>query len=140
MAKSNHKYFQSKFDELKGSDYLEIFHKAHKIYAEIARTTKRSPYVRSVYFSKQKVFLKTQWDHIYQKNNPDRQRRLKYYAAAIDLIRNSTCEPTVSYADGNKLFKFYGKTKSKSEFIVQIKQDNKNGKYHMSQFPPRHQK
>lgn len=134
------KAYQSKFKKLSGTDYKEIHSKALAVYKKIKSRTKRKPYVRSVYFNKEKVFLDYFWQHLQQKNWRDRNRRLKYYPCAIDLIRNSRLEP-ISKQNPNKpteiLHRFAGLTKGKEVFYVQIKEDKKtNKKYFISVFPP----
>jgi hypothetical protein len=134
------KAYQSKFKKLPGTDYKEIYPVALKIYKQIKRRTKRKPYIRSVYFKKDKIFLDYFWQHLRQKNWRDRNRRLKYYSCAIDLIRNSRMEPTSEqnpHKQKEILHRFAGTTKDKDVFIVQIKQDKKTGEKHfMSVFPP----
>jgi hypothetical protein len=134
------KPYQSKFKKLSGTDYKEIHHQAFDIYKQIKSKSKRKPYVRSVYFNKEKVFLDYFWQHLWQKNWRDRNRRLKYYPCAIDLIKNSKLEP-ISKQNPNKptemLHRFAGLTKDKELFFVQIKEDKKTSQKHfMSVFPP----
>lgn len=134
------KAYQSKFKKLSGTDYGEIYSRALAIFKQIKSRTKRKPYIRSVYFNKEKIFLDYFWQHLQQKNWRDRDRRLKYYPCAIDLIRNSRLEPT-SKQNPNKpkeiLHRFAGLTKDKEVFYVQIKEDKKTDKkYFMSVFPP----
>jgi hypothetical protein len=134
------KAYQSKFKKLSGTDYKEIHHRALGIYKQIKSKSKRKPYIRSLYFNKEKVFLDYFWQHLWQKNWRDRDRRLKYYPGAIDLIKNSRLEP-ISKQNPNKpteiLHRFAGLTKDKELFFVQIKEDKKTDqKYFMSVFPP----
>lgn len=134
------KVYQSKFKKLTGTDYKEIHSRALSVYKQIKSKTKREPYVRSVYFNKEKVFLDYFWQHLQQKNWRDRNRRLKYYPCAIDLIRNSRLEPT-SKQNPNKpieiLHRFAGLSKDKEIFYIQIKENKKTDKkYFMSVFPP----
>jgi hypothetical protein len=100
------------------------------------------PYVRSAYFKHEKVFLKLFWNHLAQKRMADRARRIIYYRPAIDLIRNSRIAPEISDLDMSRevYYRFYGHTADGREFVVQIKQNKSGGKYHMSVFPPHHQK
>jgi hypothetical protein len=79
--------YQTNVSKLTGTDYKEVSHKARAIYKEICSRTKRKPYVRSVYFKKEKIFLDYFWQHLQEKKWQDRFRRLKYYACALDLIR-----------------------------------------------------
>lgn len=133
------KVYQTKQKKLTGSEYLEIYPKALKIYRELKRKTKRKPYIRAPYFNKEKIFLDYFWEHLHQKNSKDRVRRLKYYAAALDLIAHSKAEPK-SKENPNKrsevLHRFAGLTLDKDLFFVQIKEDKKTSqKYFISVFP-----
>ena len=134
------KAYQSKFEKLSGTDYKEIYHKAFSIFKQIKSKTKRKPYIRSAYFKKEKIFLDYFWQHLWQKNWRDRNRRLKYYPCAMDLIKNSRLEP-ISKQNPNKstemLHRFAGLTKNKEIFYVQIKEDKKTSQKHfLSVFPP----
>ena len=130
--------YQSKERRLTGSSYNELERKARKIYQQISARTKRSPYVRSLYFYKSKIFLQPFWTHLHQKSQHDRRRRLLYYAAAIDLIRHSKITPTTKQdMHGDLLHRFSGMTKDGEQFYVQIKEDiSSDRKYFMSVFPP----
>lgn len=135
------KIYQSTADILTGENYIDLERKARKIHNEIAHRTKRSPYVRSTYFKKQKIFIKPFWEHLNQKSQNDRRRRLKYYAAAIDLLRHSPYEPLTKLnpnGDGQIVHRFAGQTKDGNLFFVQIKEDRRtDAKYFMSVFAPR---
>ena len=102
--------------------------------------TKRQPYIRSRYFSKDKVFLAYFWQHLRQKNFKDRARRLRFFEAALDVLRNTTYIPTTkqSPTDGNEvLHRFAGTTKDNELFYVQVKENKKTGrKDFISVFPP----
>jgi hypothetical protein len=125
------KVYQTKIKRLPGTDYREVYPKAFSIYKEIRAKTKRRPYLRSAYFNKEKVFIDYFWQHLWQKIWPDRFRRLKYYACAIDLIQNSRAEP-VSKPNPNRpreiLHRFAGLTPEKDLFHVQISEDTKTGR------------
>jgi hypothetical protein len=122
-------YFQSKYSRISGNDYAEKERQARKIYDEIARRSKRQAYVRSAYFNKEKVFLKLFWNHLSQKRLGDRARRIVYYKCAIDLIRSSIVKPVVTNLESSKevYYRFYGKTKGREAFVVQIKQNKSGG-------------
>ena len=125
--------FISKYPLLPGSSYDEVVAHARKEYNAIRRLTKRQPYVRSKYFRGDKVFVTVFWDHLMQKHRGDRMRRLKFYRAAIDLLRNSTLRPTVSTATDPAhsdilLYRLYGRTRDGREFCVQVKQDMRSGR------------
>ena len=95
--------------------------------------------MRSVYFKKEKIFLELFWRHLYEKKNfRDQLRRMKYFACAIDLIRNSHFEP-ISKENPNRrseiLHRFAGATIDDDLFFVQIKEDKRTGqKWFMSVF------
>lgn len=135
------KIYQSSVETLTGERYIDLERKARKIHNEIAHRTKRSPYVRSAYFKKQKIFIKPFWEHLNQKSQYDRRRRLKYYAAAIDLLRHLTHEPLTKRnpnGDGQIVHRFAGQTKDGNLFFVQVKESKRtDGKYFMSVFAPR---
>lgn len=135
------KVYQSSAQTLSGENYIDLERKARKIYKEIASRTKRNPYVRSAYFKKSKIFIKPFWEHLNQKSQHDRRRRLRYYAVAIDLLRNSTREPLTKRnpnGDGQLVHRFAGQTKDGELFFVQVKEDKRtDGKYFMSVFTPR---
>jgi hypothetical protein len=133
------KVFQTKVNMLAGSSHKEVYIKARKIYKEIVKRTKRRPYIRSAYFKKEKIFLDYFWQHLHEKNWLDQFRRLQFYNAALDVIKNSTFDPIrVQNPNRSKgmFHRFYGRTKGKIEFIVQIDEDKRNHqKYFISTFP-----
>ncbi|HMR73240.1 MAG TPA: hypothetical protein PKD68_04505, partial [Candidatus Saccharibacteria bacterium] len=69
--------FRSKQPLLPGSSYDEVVAHARKVFNEVRRRTKRQPYVRSKYFKNDKIFLSVFWDHIMQKHQKERRKRLK---------------------------------------------------------------
>lgn len=123
-----------------GSDLHEVRQKAFGYYEQVSKKTKRRPYVRSAYFNRDKIFLETFWAHLFQKANwKDRVRRMKYFPAAVDLLRNTRFEPT-SKENPNKsgeiLHRFAGVTADDHLFYVQVKEDKrKDQKWLMSTFP-----
>lgn len=135
------KVYKSSAELLTGEGYIDLERKARKIHNQIAHHTKRSPYVRSAYFKKSKIFIKPFWEHLNQKSQHDRRRRLRYYAAAIDLLRHSTHEPLTKpnpNGDGQMVHRFAGHTKGGDLFFVQVKEDKRtDGKYFMSVFSPK---
>lgn len=133
------KVYQTKIKSLPGTDYGDVYPKAFSIYKQIRAKTKRRPYVRSAYFSKEKIFLDYFWEHLHQKNSRDRVRRLKYYPCAIDLIKHTKAEP-ISKENPNRkseiLHRFGGITLDKDLFFVQINESKKtNQKFFLSVFP-----
>ncbi len=133
--------YQSGKNKLSGTRYAEIRNQALSIFSRIKKRTKRRPYVRSVYFRKQKIFFDYFWPHLYQKHHKERLKRLRYFEAAVDLIRNSRTGPTSGQNPNKKseiLHRFEGLTKDKEQFSVQIKEDLRTDKkYFMSCFPSR---
>lgn len=132
--------YKTKANRLGGTDFNEARKKAFGIYTEIKKKSKRSPYIRSAYFNKEKIFLAIFWQHLWSKEKwQDRMRRLKYYAAAIELIQNSKFDPK-SKENPNKpgeiLHRFTGITKDNFLFHVQIKLKKQSGrKNFISVFP-----
>lgn len=132
--------FKSKYGRLPGTSYGELYPLALDIYKQTLSHTKRQPYVRSKFFAKDKVFLAYFWQHLRQKNFKDRARRLRYFAAALDVMRNTTYEPTVKQNPNDKhelLLRFAGSTREDELFYMQIKQNIKTGRKDLiSVFPP----
>jgi hypothetical protein len=133
------KLFYSKIGKLPGTNYQEVYSNAYSIYKSFVSKTKRKPYIRSKYFHRQKIFLDFFWSHIHQKNMRDRTRRLKYYACALDLIRNNLLPP-ISENDkshrSRKWYRFAGRNSHNEVFFVQIMEDiNNRQKYFISTFP-----
>ena len=134
------KIFKTKAAKLSGTNFSEVNGKAKDIYNQIRRKTKRRPYIRSLYFKKDKIFLEFFWQHLFEKQNwRDRTRRLKYFPCAIELIRNNSYDP-ISKENPNKrieiLHRFAGMTKNNDLFFVQIKENKKSGqKWLVSVFP-----
>lgn len=132
--------YQTKAKKLEGTDFHEVRKKAFGLYQQITSRSKRRPYVRSAYFKKDKIFLAIFWQHLWDKQKwQDRMRRLKFFEAGIELIRNSHFEPS-SKENPNKpseiLHRFAGSTKEKELFFVQIKEEKRTGqKYLISIFP-----
>lgn len=132
--------YKSKYGQLSGTTYSEIIAAARREYHIVQkRTPRRIPYVRSTYFAKDKVFLNTFWEHLKQKHPTDQERRLKFYAAALDLIRNSKFTPDTIFARDDKdtlLHRFQGVSKDGQYFSVQIKENKRtHRKEFMSVFP-----
>lgn len=109
-----------------GSDYSELHPQARKLFNMIKGQTKRQPYVRSAYFDKNKVFIELFWVHLNQKNRKERNKRIKYYACGIELLRATRLEP-VSKSNPNKhnekLHRFAGITPQGDLFYIQVKEN-----------------
>jgi len=132
--------YQAKSKKVAGTNLGEVYENASRIYREIASRTKRRPYIRSLYFNKEKVFFDYFWDHLRQKSPKVRFERLQYFRVACELLKNSRNKPIIK-PNPNKpketFYKFAGLTANKEIFFVQIKEKKgKKGKYFMSCFPP----
>lgn len=130
--------YQTKSKKISGTNYSEVIRNAFKVFDEIKKKTKRRPYIRSAYFKKEKVFLDYFREHLFQKLPKERMRRLKYFKAACELIKDSKLGPTEkteSFEKKEVLYRFAGLTAEKDLFYVQIKEDKKTKKYFMSCFP-----
>ena len=124
----NIEYYTTKEIKLSGTSLKEIEDHAVQIFRSIKKRTKRTPYIRSKYFNKEKVFLNIFWQHLYQKREKDRVRRLKFFNCAIELIKNSIKNPQTTENFKQKkelLYRFYGCTRNKDKFIVQIKENKR---------------
>lgn len=134
------KIYRSKSAKIPGRSYSDVEREARKLHNELSRGTKRTPYVKSAYFKKEKIFIDVFWSHLNQKPRSDRKRRLKFYVCAIDLIQNSQFDPIEKQNPNGKnetVYRFAGATKSDELFYVQIKQDKSGRKYFMSVFAPK---
>jgi len=124
--------YRSKYGKLPGTSYPEVMAKARREYHLIQkRTPRRIPYVRSRYFTKDKVFLNTFWEHLKQKHLIEQTNRLKYYRCALDLLRNTT-KDSQSVIEKNSpsvyLHRFMGQTSDGEYFYVQVKDDRRSGR------------
>lgn len=134
------KVYKSKYELLPGSDLQEVTKLARLEYHMIQKKTpRRVPYIRSKYFTKDKIFINNFWDHLNQKSPKERVRRLKLYPCAIDLLRNSSYTPDTAYTRVEPdlaLHRFYGQTNDGQRFCVQIKENKRNNrKDFISVFP-----
>lgn len=115
--------------KIRGTSFSEVNKTAEAIYKTIKSKTKRTPYIRSKYFKKEKVFLSLFWHHLFDKREKDRVRRLKFYDCALDLIRNSNFDPETRENFQKKdelLHRFHGITKNSERFVVQIKENKRS--------------
>lgn len=134
------KVYICKKSKIKGSSFHEIRQKAEAIYSKICSRSKRRPYVRSVYFDRDKVFLGLFWKHLFDKNTwHEKSRRLKFFEPGLDLLRKSRLDPTTKENPNKKeelLHRFAGLSKEKELFYVQVKENKRTGqKYLISIFP-----
>lgn len=132
--------YQTKSKKLIGTEFREVRKRAFKFYELINKKSKRKPYVRSVYFKKEKVFLDLFWSHLFEKKNYwDQIKRMKFFPCAIELIQNSHFEPASKENPnrrGELLHRFAGKSAERELFFVQIKEDKRSGKkWLISVFP-----
>jgi hypothetical protein len=139
------KVYKSKFGKLPSSSHADVMRAARYEYHKVQkRTPRREAYVRSGYFSKDKVFINQFWEHLKQKSSGDQVRRARLFVCAIDLIRHSTVAPDTiyNYSDMNVgLHRFYGQTKDGLSFCVQIRENKRTGrKDFMSVFPSKSRK
>ena len=122
--------YVTKSKRIPGTKYREVYDSAFWKYEQIKKQSKRRPYIRSVYFSKQKIFIDLFKTHLHQKNWRDRARRARFFPAAIELLRNSRIPP-ISKQNPNKkhelLHRFKGKTSDGHIFCVQIREDKRTG-------------
>lgn len=120
--------YQTKVKIIPGTIFKTVEKIARRILKDVTKKTKRTPFIRSAYFKKEKVFLTIFWSHLHQKNDKERLRRLKYFECAIDLIKNSRHSPIISTSSSNKnekLYRFIGKIESGDIFYIQIKENIK---------------
>jgi len=130
--------FNSKFKKLPGTNYTEIKRRANSYFLVIKGHTKRRPYIRSAYFKGEKIFFDYFWLHLANKNFSDKLRRLKFFPAATDLVKNNKIKPIIIKVSNRAeiYYRFSGITKDKYSFLVQIKENRKNGqKFFISCFP-----
>jgi len=132
--------YQTKYKKVSGTSLGELKKNVFRFYnKEIKNKTKRRPYIRSAYFNKEKIFFDYYWDHLWQKSPKERMKRLKYFKAMIDVVKNSKNKPSIKNNPNNKnevLYRFAGLTRGKEIFFVQIKENKKSKKYLMSCFSP----
>lgn len=100
----------------------------------------RGGHISVRHISKNKRYFLIISGNIYSKKSPkERIRRLKYFAAALDVIRKSKNHPISEenrHKKGEMLHRFVGLTKERELFYVQIKEEKRSSrKYFMSCFP-----
>ncbi len=137
------KFYQTKRKIIPGTSLKVVEKIASKLFRRIKSQTKRTPYIRSAYFKREKVFLNIFWSHLHDKRIPDRVRRLKYFDCALDLIRNSRIKPSVKPNPNNKsevLYRFLGQTKHRDLFVVQIKENRRSKRKDLISIIPQNKK
>lgn len=135
--------YQTKQRRVAGTRYREVYDDAFYSYLKIRQSTKRRPYIRSIYFKQQKIFLDLFWRHLHEKNWRDRARRIRFFPAAIELIKYSSFLP-ISKPNPNHsneiLHRFIGSTRDGEIFYVQIREDTLTGNKSLySIFPEKNQ-
>ncbi|MCX6811153.1 MAG: hypothetical protein NT039_00445 [Candidatus Berkelbacteria bacterium] len=121
-------FYKSTKQKIAGTSFKEINKSAKSIFNRVKARTRRTPYLRSKYFRKEKVFLILFWSHLYKKNERDRVRRLRFYDCALDLIINSHRDPETRDNFKKKdelLHRFYGISTKGEKFTVQIKENKR---------------
>lgn len=121
------KTYKSRLGLVPGTSYSEVINFVRREYHTIQkRTPLRQAYVRSVYFRKDKIFVNQYFEHLKQKNAADRLRRLRFFSAAIDTIRNCP-EAPIAMQNPNKadetLYRYSAETKDGKRFAVQIREN-----------------
>lgn len=132
--------YKSKYPKSRTTSHSQMVKEARKQYHTIQkRTPRRQAYVRSKYFTKDKIFINQYWDHLKQKRSGDQVRRLQFYECAIDLIRNTEFSPDTIFTNTNKeiaLHRFVGVSSDGFKYYVQIQESKRtNRKDFMSCFP-----
>lgn len=116
--------YQSKYQQLPGTSHEEAIKSARDYYDGVRKhNPRRRPHIRSIYFSRDKVFLQLYWDHLMQKNRRERIRRARLFRCALDLIQNTRFAPDTIIDTKNTnilLHRFYGKSAEHVHFCVQI--------------------
>lgn len=137
MTPQFNKFFLVKSPPLYSTSYGRIKKQAFNFLKIINSKTKRRPYIKSKYFSNQKVFTNLFLNHLFKKNYADRKRRLKFLPCAIELIQETTFEPDIrkDFRARIKYYRFYGRIKENKKFVVQIKETSRGSKYFISVFP-----
>jgi hypothetical protein len=134
LEKTKDKHYHSVKSKLYSSVYARVHHQAMAHYESLINNPRRKPCVRSKYFDNKKVFLDEFWTQILRRNFADRRRRLAFYVCAIDLIKNTRCEPEIKHESGKKFYEFYGVAKNGEKFVVHLRQ-SKDNIYMVSCFP-----
>ena len=134
--------YEVKAGKLSGTSYEEVHKTVMLVYKKIKSRTKRKPYVRSAYFTKQKIFFDFFWVHLSEKKSRKvKTNRLRYFPCAIELVRKSMNKPISKENPNNTseiLHRFAGLTKDRELFFVQIRENKRTDrKYLMSVFAPK---
>lgn len=133
------KVYQCKTQPLIGNRFVGILPQARSVFRVLQKQTKRRPYIRSLYFQKEKVFFDFFWHHLEQKSIVDRVRRLKYLPCALELLRKSRLNPQI-FIDSNQKqiikYRFIGMASESTYFAVIIQENlKKRNKQLISIYP-----
>ena len=129
-----------KSNPLPGSNYKETILYAQRYWKESIQKTKRHEHVKSMYFKKEKIFLKFFWIHLHQKMTwRYKAQRVKLLPCALELITHSTFQPISVIRNRNKkselLIDFGGFAQIKLNFMFKLKKIQ-NIKNFLCQFFP----
>ena len=120
--------YKTKKAKYAGTSFSEIRKNAEYDYKNIILYTERSPYIRSKYFHREKIFLSLFWRHLFDKNEKERIIRLRFFNCAIDLLRNTTYNPVTreNYKQKNELLHRFTGVVGRDHFVVQVKENKRS--------------
>ena len=129
--------YKCKAGLLTGTSAKEIEKKARRLFHDVENKTRRKAYIRSKSFDGEKIFVATFWDHFSKKNYRDRERRLRYYQCALELLARSTVKPEVIFENkSEKIYRLSGVTDNGAKFMVRVRFETKTkAHYFTSVFP-----
>lgn len=133
--------YQCKAKPFSGHRFVDIIPQARKLLRTLQKQTKRRVYIRAVYFHKDKIFFDFFWQHMQTKSAVDRARRLKYLPCALELLRNSRCDPISfmdEYQSGIIKHEFKGNSPDGMNFSVIVQEDRKTNKKQLLTLYPAH--
>lgn len=87
--------YKTKLSKISGTNLKEINKNVRRIYKKLIVNAKRKPFICSAYFKKEKIFFDYFWDHLKQKGQKARFKRLQFFEAAVELIKNSKAAPAI---------------------------------------------
>jgi len=133
-------FFKVRSNGSNSANYKTVHENAQILYRNIASKSKRRPYIRSIYFKKQKIFIALFWQHLFDKNWKERVRRLQYFECGFELIEKTTYPPLTiqnPHKSSELLHRFCGITPRGIIFFVQIKECKKTGEKSLISIFPR---
>lgn len=110
---------------LSGHKYEEVFRNADIYIKLFKKRSSKKPFIKSKLYKK-KIFFDFFWDHLFSKPLSQRKQRLKLFPCGLELLQNSTYQPSVKLINGEKLLRFYGQVTGNRTFVVQVKETNKS--------------